>query len=175
MDVESKESMIGRMDVFIQDHLLPLLRKMTSEPEPIVCIVSHGIILSHLWRCFLKNFPRKSVSLAPDTVTGTSNPTVLEHLGSWSNTGYLELDVHSSGAEAGTGTDDFKGNLFPLGHPSPDQSLTPTAPHLKMIIKTVNGRDHLKSLKRTRGGVGSSKYDEGQKKMESFFKKRNVG
>lgn len=177
MNVESKESMNRRMNGFIQDHLLPLLCHETSVLEPAVCIISHGIILSHLWRCFLKVFPRKSVILAPSTERGTSSPVVLEHLGGWSNTGYLELDVHKSGAEAEASMSDFKGNLLPHEQQptTTDQSLPPILPHLKMIIKTINGRDHLKSLKRTRGGVGSSKHDEGQKKIESFFKKRNIG
>ena len=44
-----------------------------------------------------------------------------------------------------------------------------------MVIRKVNGKDHLKGLKRTGGGVGSSQFDEGQKKIETFFKKQKVG
>ena len=40
-----------------------------------------------------------------------------------------------------------------------------------MLINTVNGKDHLKHLKRTGGGVGSSKFDDKQKTIESFFKR----
>jgi hypothetical protein len=39
---------------------------------------------------------------------------------------------------------------------------------------TVNGKDHLKGLKRTGGGVGSSRHDASQKGIESFFKRRKV-
>ena len=41
-------------------------------------------------------------------------------------------------------------------------------------VLTVNGKDHLKGLKRTGGGVGSSRHDVSQKGIESFFKRRKV-
>jgi len=42
----------------------------------------------------------------------------------------------------------------------------------QITVKTINGKDHLKGLKRTGGGLGSSKFEEGQKSIETFFKKR---
>jgi hypothetical protein len=44
----------------------------------------------------------------------------------------------------------------------------------KTTVLTVNGKDHLKGLKRTGGGVGSSRHDASQKGIESFFKRRKV-
>lgn len=41
-------------------------------------------------------------------------------------------------------------------------------------ILTINGKDHLKGLKRTGGGVGSSRHDASQKGIESFFKRRKI-
>lgn len=174
-DVESKESMVQRMDGFVQDYLSPLLYTETSELNPIVCIISHGIILSYLWRCLLKIFPRQSVILASGTVTANRGFVLLEHLGGWSNTGYLELDIHKSSAKLETSFAEPRMWLSGPKHLSTVTGRVPTMSHLKMTIKTVNGQDHLRSLKRTRGGLGSSKYDEGQKKIESFFKKTTVG
>lgn len=60
---------------------------------------------------------------------------------------------------------------------------TPTAPGSSKLssaqgwtttIMTINGKDHLKGLKRTGGGVGSSRHDASQKGIESFFKRRKV-
>lgn len=45
---------------------------------------------------------------------------------------------------------------------------------LKMRIIAVNSTAHLAGLKKTKGGIGSAKFDEGQKTIESFFKKRKT-
>ena len=170
-DVESKESMATRMDQFLQDHLIPVWRGGSADTDANVAVVSHGIILSHLWRCFLKLFPKQSVSLAPGVIVGVGGVTPLEYLGGWSNTGYLELEVSKS-------------------EPTPEETLNTTTvsettvaqkpgsdlglqANYGVIIKTVNGKAHLAGLKRTRG-VGSSQYDEGQRKIETFFKKRKT-
>ncbi|KAL6710868.1 hypothetical protein ACN47E_007925 [Coniothyrium glycines] len=42
------------------------------------------------------------------------------------------------------------------------------------VIRTINGKDHLLGLKRTGGGVGSSRHDASQKSIETFFKRRKV-
>ena len=175
-DVESKESMTLRMDGFIDEHLIPLLKKV-SKVEPTVAIVSHGIILSSLWKCILKRFEAKSVRLKPGLVIGNGDYVTLEHLGGWSNTGYLELDIQSSSLANAIDSIDA---VLASTKPGQEQNKYPKPAILygwKMIIKTVNGREHLKGLKRTGGGVRSSKYDEDQRKIESFFvpKKAKVG
>ena len=166
-DVESKEAMADRMDQFLQQHLILLLTRASQGKGATVAIVSHGIILSHLWRCFLKLFPKSSVTLSPGLLVGTGGFTPLEHLGGWSNTGCLELDVSAcedqldpSLATKETATEADKSDLVLL-------------PNHRMTIMVVNGKEHLVGLKRTKG-VGSSQYDEGQKKIETFFKKRKL-
>ena len=172
-DVESKVAMNARMDDFVTRHMLPLIFDERAASENGVAVVSHGIILSHLWRCILKLFGKGTVTLAPGITVGSGGVTPLEHLGGWSNTGYLELDITRT---------------LPMETPSTQQFLATTHVAesritrlealgllpLKMIIKTVNGKEHLKGLKRTRG-VGSTQYDAGQKKIETFFKKAKVG
>ncbi|KAI4105095.1 MAG: hypothetical protein L6R37_002899 [Teloschistes peruensis] len=147
-DVESKESMAARTTSFIDQYLKPLLVGESAEQQRAVAIVSHGILLSHLWRSILGMFGvnQTTVDIAPGVSIGNGGVTPLEYLGGWSNTGYLELDMTMISDEE------------------------EASPRSKIIVQTVNGKDHLKGLKRARG-VGSSQYDEGQKKIESFFKK----
>lgn len=166
-DVESKESMASRMSGFLQDHLVPAIRSVPMDRNSDIVVVSHGIILSQLWRSFLKLFAKNSITLSPGLSLGTGGITPLEYLGGWSNTGYLELEL-------------LKNESSPAGDLAISTAATPTHSNTslplqdyKVIIKTVNGKEHLKGLKRTRG-VGSSKFDEGQKSIESFFKKRKV-
>ena len=175
-DVESKGSMDTRMNTFLADDLLPLLFDEQEEGN-IVAVVSHGIILSHLWRCFLRLLPKNSVSLMAGLSIGQGGVTPLEYLGGWSNTGYLELDIKkgSSAAVAAVELTRSKSSLQPSMSQSIDSDSLPKLDDYKVVIRTVNGKEHLQGLKRTKGGVGSSKFDEGQKSIDSFFKKQKVG
>lgn len=225
--VETKEAMGQRADTFLDEHLLPLLGKTTGDCSLTIAIVSHGIFLSTLWKRILRRLPAKSISLSPD-LQSTARPS-LEHLGGWSNTGYLELlmsrdetEVSTALADAATSPtskpdmsrpavprpDDTVGAIeVPASatHAMPRVSMAPTTtsnvPKPGVVIAaaradptsvasrssrlliahgwtttilTINGKDHLKGLKRTGGGVGSSRHDTSQKGIESFFKRRKV-
>ena len=170
-DVESKQSMSDRMDQFLREHLTPLCVDETENTQITVAIVSHGIILSHLWRCFLKLFPKDSVTLAPGVMLGAGGGTPLEYLGGWSNTGYLELELSRIGALPEDSSNNAVVSKTGIAQEHGPHSVI-LANH-RMIIKTVNGKEHLGGLKRMRG-VGDSQYNEGQKKIETFFKKRKV-
>ena len=161
-DVESKESMALRMNDFLEHHLLPIIHTKSGIKTRNIAVVSHGIILSQLWRCFLKLLPKNSVSLSPGLFIGDGG---VEHLGGWSNTGYLELDVLKDGSTTEAG---------PPVSTEFEVSSQLALNGYKVIIRVVNGKEHLTGLKRTRGGVGSSTFDEGQKSIESFFKKRKL-
>lgn len=180
-DVESKESIALRMDTFLDEQLLPILRGETQALEDTIAVVSHGIILLTLWRCFLKRFAPRTVSLAPGLSVGGGGVTSLEHLGGWSNTGYLELDVGprdvAVSGETPTRASNNDNGTVDKDPENQHSGSTTSAIFIrrKMVIKTVNGKEHLKGIKRTGGGVGSSKFDEGQKSIESFFKKRKIG
>lgn len=166
-DVESKESMDARMDSFVMEHLIPLLPIDSSKAEAIFAIISHGIILNHLWKSCRKLFSRANVASVP----GMEVRGGLEYLGGWSNTGYLELDIQRVPTEAPL---DQSGNTQPIPPSSNKDTTLPLLP-LRMVVKAVNSTDHLKTLKRTRGGVGSAKFDDGQKKIDFFFKRPRVG
>ncbi|KAF9698571.1 hypothetical protein EKO04_003477 [Ascochyta lentis] len=226
--VETKEAMGQRADTFLDEHLLPLLDKTTNGLHPVVAIVSHGIFLPTLWKRLLRRLPAQSISLSSD-LQSTARPS-LEHLGGWSNTGYLELHMTRDKAvespfiadavpsptskpdvsqPAKSGLDDTIGavevprvsatthevtgdsgasvitsnDAVEVREMTPAASAPPTTPRTSgphvargwtTTILTINGKDHLRGLKRTGGGVGSSRHDASQKGIESFFKRRKV-
>ena len=159
---ETKESMQARAEEFLNVCLLPLLC-LNSVSTETVAVVSHGLFLSTLWRSLCLKFPSQSIYVAPD-VGAYRSGRPLEHLPGWSNTGYLELhinqDLHSPEAIAQAGS-------------SVAPSSTSTLVGLTMNIVTVNGKQHLSNLRRTRGGLGSVTYDSRQRKLDGFFKKPN--
>ena len=168
-DVESKESMNARMDIFLEEHLLPILENIRDGTTQDIAIVSHGIILSHLWKRFLNMCPKYSVSVMPGLSLGYGPYTALEHLGGWSNTGYLELIILPKDYRK---KEERTAPLQPISQSptaEPEAPLPPLAEY-SVLINVINSKEHLAGLKRVRG-VGSSQHDEGQKKIENFFKK----
>lgn len=192
---ETKESLARRADQFLDQHLLPLLNGSAS--NLVVAIISHGFLLSALWRCILRRQPEHTVIINLDKGT-SSRSTNLEHLGGWSNTAYLELvlrkdteirqakkftqpaESNSAFAQSSLHEDiDFvnavptsgvKRVLSPGAH-------TPSCPrsHFFLEIRAINSKAHLQGLKRTGGGVGSSTFDPAQRSIKSFFKKQKTG
>ncbi|QIW97192.1 hypothetical protein AMS68_002710 [Peltaster fructicola] len=163
VDVETKEAMSKRADNFLDSYLLPIV---DSGIEPIIAVVSHGMLLSTLWRRILLRIPRKALSIAPEVITARG-PIVLEHLGGWSNTGCLRLHFTKQESTEQVATDDVK-------------AIT-TAPVRKdftgftVLIVAIDSKAHLTGLKRQRGGIGSLGNDESQQKLTSFFKKPRTG
>ncbi|KAF2263237.1 phosphoglycerate mutase-like protein [Lojkania enalia] len=216
VDIEPVESLARRADNFIDLHLLPLFHGAPSATGHVVAIVSHGIMLSILWKRLLLRLPPKSVAFSPE-LSERVRCRSLEHLGGWSNTGYLELHLQKTMVE------DLVSVVIPATPSDLDSRLTgdaPTNTQAEMsrledarakfastmvgtsstddtrsqlatsvvkqlpvrlahgwttVIQTMNGRDHLKGLKRTGGGVGSARHDTSQQNVESFFKRRKLG
>jgi broad specificity phosphatase PhoE len=191
-DVESKESMLLRADDFVDAHLLPLFAVVRDEHS--IVVIAHGIILNYLWRGILKRFPPGNVAVATSADRGLS----LEYLGAWSNTGVLDLEVKPklgvavpgqekatsvaplevprptlSAAEAGPSElSQQPTTAIPSSIAAPTAVSRPMLPHMSLVVKAVNSLEHLNGLKKTRGGIGSSKHDPSQKTVDSFFKKR---
>lgn len=202
-DVESKDAMKIRSDHFIDQHLVELLSHTAAEHA--IVIVAHGIILAHLWRCILRRFSRHSVSIAQGAAS-SGRELILEYLGGWSNTGYLELEIVSGPASttplaispskrkrddyaedsASPGIHDAAVESTRSPPPMPamdgaDEIVLPSStpdlhmlPDFKLTVKVVNCLEHLKGLKKTRGGIGSAKHDDSQKTIQSFFKKKKT-
>jgi broad specificity phosphatase PhoE len=204
VDVESKESMAKRADHFLDHHLLPLFDSELATNEHTVAIVSHGILLSNLWRRLLLRLPRKSLTIALEVMAARGDIT-LEHLGGWSNTGYLHLSIrrdddpkdsdaqHTSKSESSKGTPTAlepnaliaeDAAAFPLTAKSeppetePDAVVVTGAPRVlygySTKILAIDNKQHLIGLKRQRGGIGRSAHDESQKKLDGFFKKERA-
>jgi broad specificity phosphatase PhoE len=95
VDVESKDNLAIRADLFLDDHLWPMLNDEVDfggAAEHVVAIVSHGILLSSLWRRLLLRLGPKSVTISREVIAARGE-VVLAHLGGWSNTGFLELSI----------------------------------------------------------------------------------
>jgi broad specificity phosphatase PhoE len=176
-DVETQEAMRARSNMFIDEYLLDLFHSVPGDYA--VVVVAHGIILAHLWRCVLHRFAPTAVSVAPD-VLAADREFILEHLGGWSNTGYLELEIMPRTGESlkttsPAPTEAPASVLLVEAEATANDATKRKLLDLSLVVKAVNSLEHLKGLKRTRGGIGSSKYDEGQKTIESSFKKRKIG
>ncbi|KAF3928566.1 hypothetical protein AA313_de0200388 [Arthrobotrys entomopaga] len=171
-EMETPASIKSRADSFIRRCIIPLLpgnptllppplirRKedeaYPSSPPPqsqsqsqsnanpvVVAIVSHGMLLSWLWKSFVSLFPPSSVlATTPVVQKGWYQG---KHPG-WGNTGYLVVEVLPKGVVGKDG--------------------------MTVVIEGVNEKVHLVGLRRTGGGVGSEKFDERQTKLDGFFKK----
>lgn len=212
-DIETKESMAKRADSYLDEHLMSVLQAAPSDHQYVICIVSHGIMLSSLWKAILRRQLPSTVTLDQEAIIA-GKPLALEHLGGFSNTGYLHLEFTKvedavkgpvtdtetprGGAAISLGTQSqITGNTAQASAdnaaPSDVQNFDSAAISLpageaevhegpkstkdakfRILVRVINGKEHLKGLKRTGGGVGSSKYDEGQKSIETFFKKRKT-
>jgi broad specificity phosphatase PhoE len=201
VDVESEESMARRIDVFLDGRLFPLFEQDTKEQECVIAIVSHGMLLSHFWRRLLLHLPRKSLTIASDITAGRDN-IILDHVGGWSNTGYMELairkgyipdiEVDAEAEKAANASAAVDVTTLPTPVPpslplqEADVSIAPatsnektmgskTAPRILVgwstTIIAIDSKVHLLGLKRQRGGIGSLAHDEGQRKLDAFFKR----
>ena len=200
VDVESEESMAIRIDTFLNDQFLPLFDEDSTDSELVVAVVSHGMLLTHFWRRLLLRLPRKSLTIASE-ITATRDNIALEHIGGWSNTGYMELAIRkvedsdeSNAIDQKRMTSSESASVATLPTPVPpslepedvEVSVAPATTHEKSLGSSTNPRNlhayttkvlaidskiHILGLKRQRGGIGSLAHDESQRKLDAFFKK----
>ncbi|KAI1825389.1 phosphoglycerate mutase-like protein [Xylaria intraflava] len=144
---ETPESMRLRIDRFLDHHLNPIVDQFMSGNRTAVgsiVIVSHGIILNVLLKALLSRHPPKPTSEKPIVDRSSS-----EYLASWSNTGVLQARWELSGSSTSTRQHSTR--------------------KLHITVEHTNNTDHLHGLKKTRGGIGSAKFDSRQRTMDSFF------
>lgn len=195
--------MAQRADHFLDHHLLPLIDSDSAANEHTVAIVSHGILLSNLWRRLLLRLPRRSLAIAPEVMAARGDIT-LEHLGGWSNTGYLHLSIRRDDTPISDDTkivdksepSDHTPTIseseplitetsaasptirFKSPEPGLDAASDASAPRMlhgySTKILAIDDKQHLIGLKRQRGGIGRSAHDESQKKLDGFFKKQRT-
>ncbi|RYO93417.1 hypothetical protein DL766_000807 [Monosporascus sp. MC13-8B] len=138
-DSETPDSMRIRVNRFLDVHLAPIVEEYVIKDVAVV-IVAHGIILSVLLRELLSQYSTNQL----DSVQG-------EIIAAWTNTGVLQAKIEQTNGEA----------------TSSEQSRHRDA--LKFTVQLTNNVDHLQGLKKTRGGIGSAKFDSRQRTMDSFF------
>lgn len=150
---ESHQEMRIRVHRFLNDHLFPVVRLVdsTADERTSVVVVAHGIILNILLKVLLS----KS---SPPELQKLTGPGLefSDFLIPWSNTGYLEAEVSAPGGAKSE-------------RAARDQDEPLSDPGISIRVIRVNSVDHLQGLKKTGGGIGSSKFDPKQKSMESFF------
>jgi hypothetical protein len=164
---ETSEAMARRANIFLDEYILPQLA-IDHEQEGIVALVSHGLILAVLWKSLLARFGPETVSLETE-IGSKAGSRPLEYLPGWSNTGYVELHMVKTPVSVA--------ELVPCSEdtPGPASNDRPAKlPGWRIVVQSVNRKDHLSNLKRTRGGVGSSTYDTRQKNLDGYFKKPRV-
>lgn len=146
-DAETPAEMQVRAARFIDDHFHPLVSKVASEAGGVdgVVVVSHGIILNVILAALLQRYaPHELDRLLPvPSVPGRKLRV------SWSNTGFVEVFVSKK-------------------QDNKDKQDT-DSPSVHMQVLAVNCVDHLAGLKKTRGGIGSARFDAKQKTMDAFF------
>ncbi|KAK3320536.1 histidine phosphatase superfamily [Cercophora scortea] len=156
-DAESHAEMHVRADRFIRNHLGPLLCDVSTDSEASIVVVAHGLILNSVLRALLMRF-------APDELVRLtrSGPGQSPYIAAWGNTGYVEAIVKA---------------VLPV--PTGGLALPPAAvatediqrkPVVSLVVKRVNHLEHLDGLKKTRGGIGSARFDRRQTSMDSFLR-----
>ncbi|KAI4723787.1 phosphoglycerate mutase-like protein [Aureobasidium sp. EXF-10728] len=118
VEEESKDNLAIRADLFLDHHLLPILHDEADfggAAEHVIAIVSHGILLSSLWRRLLLRLGPKSVKVSP-SVIASRGQVVLAHLGGWSNTGFLELSIQDLDPQASPELDIVLPAVVPSPH-----------------------------------------------------------
>ena len=164
---ETSEAMANRAKVFLDDYLLSQL-PVDEEQEAVVAVVSHGLLLAVLWKSIIARFGAHTISLGPE-ISGKTGSRPLEYLPGWSNTGYIELEITPISVPEQVSTYSAEDCPTSAGN-KPSEKLD----GWNLLVRTVNSKQHLSNLKRTRGGLGSSVYDARQKNLEGYFKKPKV-
>jgi 2,3-bisphosphoglycerate-dependent phosphoglycerate mutase len=144
---ETIESMKARLNRFLDQHLFPVVRSRPLHDERTVIIVAHGVVLNVLLKALASRIHPEN--LMASSVHDFQMPN--RHF-SWRNTGYLESVLEEA---------DFKAQVGP-GRELYD---------LKLNIEAINCVDHLNGLKKTGGGIGSSKFDPKQATLDAFLSK----
>ncbi|KAI2632264.1 phosphoglycerate mutase-like protein [Hypoxylon sp. NC1633] len=163
-DSETHDSMKTRVNRFINSHLVPVVDKHVSDRITVI-VVAHGIILGVLLKALVERFP-PSHRL---TTSQSGSQEILPEFAAWSNTGVLQAKIESSKAATLPRSTVSRSGMVP-----PTDS-NETVPHL--VVEFSNNLEHLQGLKKTRGGIGSAKFDSRQRTMDSFFgspKKRKL-
>jgi len=202
-DIESKASMKERMETFITVHLLPHIHS-TGEYDTVAVVAHGIILSylwrTLLKRFDAKNVTVSPEVILSDRgleyMGGWSNTGYLDleikHPPSRTITVMQaetsDVAVTASSRTVGAGlitaslSEPAKTTPIVLGSTPPSTLLPGDATgfsskenkDLLLVVKSFNILEHLKGLKKTRGGIGSARHDDKQRTMDSFFKRRKM-
>ena len=158
VEPETSEAILLRVNQFLAAHLFPVVEELldgSGDAGKAVVVVAHGITLSHIVNALVAQLRSGKCPVYGLPDGGTT---------SWRNTGYFEcfLEPLTPGS-------------FDPSHPqsSPSQTQPTIFPSdLKATVERVDCVDHLAGLTKTRGGIGSARFDASQKTLDTFFTKR---
>ncbi|KAI9891970.1 MAG: hypothetical protein M1814_002165 [Vezdaea aestivalis] len=164
-EMETNEHLRQRIQKFIERYLLPLLRSDMRGDHKTVVVVSHGLALRALWRVLSSG------------MNGTQDITAQVGLdltqengdqGKWSNTGVWSMLLELCHQPLDELEHYLNENVAPSSG-TPVGSLE----RLFIHVTAVNSTEHLATLTRTKGGIGSAAYDQTQKTLENFFPRQS--
>jgi len=159
---EPFEEVSARAKRFLDAVLLPLLEDLLlSSTRQCVFIVAHGGIHSYVWLQFVRVL-RTTLRVPPLSTPGVMRLESVPLDEFLSNAAYHEVILK---------TEEIL--------PEPPFSVQPTASYIGRALSVahvtfaaINSVDHLSGLKKTGGGIGNSKFDKKQRKIDSFFSPR---
>jgi broad specificity phosphatase PhoE len=172
--VETTQLMARRADLFVEQYLEPLLE---SKTPPTVVIVSHGKMLQVLWTQILAWLKPTTVKCDRQLLVDTSSLDYTR-IAAWSNTGFLEstfkrtTEAISKSAQIGTQSADGSNTSEvnkDLACITDEDFGAAARVSCEATISAINGRPHLSGFIRTKGGVGSSRYDAQQGTLDRFL------
>lgn len=141
---ETEDSMRARANTFLSQYLLPaLLLSIDNEGKEEKEEEAIAIVAHGIILRVLWNCLVQTLSPRSSSV----HYRVPEVAPFWSNTGYMEVSIHRRDNDA---------------------SLLPS--EWSITVLAVDSKPHLRDLRRTGGGIGSSQHDTRQRSIRSFFK-----
>ncbi|KAI0843559.1 phosphoglycerate mutase-like protein [Hypoxylon sp. FL0890] len=163
-DSETHESMKIRVNRFLSSHLIPITDTHGSDNITVV-IVAHGIILGVLLKALLERFSPEPAVPASSTERREAHP----EFAAWSNTGVLQARLKLAKNLSSLDSEDVPRPISLVSDAHGGSLADSNDSTLQLVVEFTNNLEHLEGLKKTRGGIGSAKFDSRQRTMDSFF------
>lgn len=161
---EPFEEVNARAKRFLDAVLLPLLEDLLlpSDTPQCVFIIAHGGILSHVQLQFVHVL--RALQVPTLSAPGVMRPESVPLDEFLSNAAYHEVVLKTKTllSEPPSGSQPTVTSY--IGRALSDTHVT---------FSAINYIDHLSGLRKTGGGIGNSKFDKRQRKIDSFFRPQN--
>jgi len=159
---EPFEEVNGRAKRFLDAVLLPLLEDLLLSDTPqCVFIVAHGGIHSHVWLQFVRVLRAlQGLRLSAPGAMRLESVPLDEFL---SSAAYHEVVLK---------TRTLPSEPSSSSQPAATSHSGPVLSAARVDFVAINYVDHLSGLQKTGGGIGNSKFDKKQRKIDSFFPPR---